>query len=192
MSLSFTPSSSPAASPKERLRRMAAWMRLLIAIGAALLVLLPGWLWFAESSLLQQLARDLVPPSVQPQLTITPEVKRLAILSVSLGLAVGLYGLFQLWHLFGAYARGIVFGPAAITRLRKIGWAFLATAALRPATQTLVVLLLTLNNPPGQRHLVISLSSQDYLCLVIGGLLFAMAWAMVEATRIEQENASFV
>ena len=33
---------------------------------------------------------------------------------------------------------------------------------------------------------------EDYLCLLFGGLLFAVSWAMAEARRLETENASFV
>jgi hypothetical protein len=32
----------------------------------------------------------------------------------------------------------------------------------------------------------------DYLALIVGGVLLAVAWVMVEATRIADENASFV
>jgi hypothetical protein len=50
----------------------------------------------------------------------------------------------------------------------------------------------TLDNPPGSRQLVIALSVHDYLALIVGGVLLAVAWVMVEATRIADENASFV
>jgi hypothetical protein len=182
-----------ALAPAERLRRMSRWMRVLIAIGALILLLVPGMFWLAEPAVLQRAAADLLPASAQPvQFSITPQVQRWAIGVVAFSVALGLYALLQVWHLFGAYGRGIVFGPEASSRLRKLAWALMATAFVRPLTATLVVVLLTLNNPPGQRQLVISLSWEDYLSLLFGGLLFAMSWAMAEARRIEQENASFV
>ena len=67
-----------------------------------------------------------------------------------------------------------------------------ANAFVRPAADTVLVLLLTWDNPPGQRRLVLGFGWEDYLCLLFGGLLFAVSWAMVEATRIETENAGFV
>ena len=134
-----------------------------------------------------------MPATAQPsQFTITPEVKRWAMGVVAVSVALGLYALWQVWHLFAAYGRGVVFGPEASDRLRRLAWALMATALVRPLTKTVVVLLLTLNNPPGQRQLVISLAWEDYLSLLFGGLLFAMSWAMAEARRIEQENAGFV
>lgn len=190
------PTLAPATSlpsPAERLRRMSRWMQVLIAAGAAILVLVPGLFWMAEPSVLQRAVADLMPATAQPsQFTITPEVKRWAVGVVAVSVALGLYALWQVWHLFAAYGRGVVFGPEASDRLRRLAWALMATALVRPLTQTVVVLLVTLNNPPGQRQLVISLAWEDYLSLLFGGLLFAMSWAMAEARRIEQENAGFV
>jgi Protein of unknown function (DUF2975) len=188
----MTPRSS-RPSPTERLRRMSLWMRALIAAGAVILVLVPGLFWTAGPAELQKAAADLMPASAQPsQFTITPEVKRWVIPVVAINVAVGLYALLQVWHLFGAYGRGVVFGPEASSRLRKLAWALMATALVRPLTKTAVIVLLTWHNPPGQRQLVISLAWEDYLSLLFGGLLLAMSWAMAEARRIEQENAGFV
>ncbi len=50
----------------------------------------------------------------------------------------------------------------------------------------------TIDNPPGSRQLGIALSTNDYLALIVGGVLLAVAWVMVEATRIADEHASFV
>jgi hypothetical protein len=188
-----TASTPTLPSPAERLRRMSLWMRALIVVGALILVLVPGFFWMAEPDVLQKAAADLLPASAQPgRFTITPAVRHGAIGVVAASVALGLYALLQVWHLFGAYGRGVVFGPEASGRLRRLAWALMAAALVRPLTKTVVVLLLTWHNPPGQRQLVISLSWEDYLSLLFGGLLFAMSWAMVEARRLEQENAGFV
>lgn len=180
-------------SASERLRRMAHWMRALIAAGAVILVVVPVVFWTADPDALNKAAAELLPASAQPaRFSITPEVKAAAMGVVSASVALGLFALLQVWHLFGAYGRGVVFGPEASLRMRRLAWALVATAIVRPMTQTLLVILLTFHNPPGQRQLVISLSWEDYLSLLFGGLLFAMSWAMAEARRIEQENASFV
>lgn len=180
-------------SPAERLRRMSRWMRALIVIGALILVLVPGFFWMAEPDVLQKAAAELLPASAQPgRFTLTPAVRYGATGVVTASVALGLYALLQAWHLFGAYGRGVVFGPEASTHLRRLAWALMASALVRPLTKTVVVLLLTWHNPPGQRQLVIGLAWEDYLSLLFGGLLFAMLWAMAEARRLEQENAGFV
>lgn len=190
--LALTPGSTlPSAT--DRLRRMSRWMRSLVGVGAVILVLVPGLFWTTDPAELQRAAAALLPASDPPgRLTITAELRRWVIPVVAVNVALGLYALLQVWHLFAAYGRGVVFGPEASGRLRKLAWALMATALVRPLTKTVVVLMLTWHNPPGQRQLVIGLSWEDYLSLLFGGLLFAMSWAMAEARRIEQENASFV
>ncbi len=181
------------SAPRARLRRMARWMQALVAAGALVLVAVPFVLWSADLQTFESTVRGMVPASEQPILfTITPRLKMFAIAATFPSIGLGLFALLQVWHLFGAYGRGIVFGSEASERLRRLGWALAVTALLRPLTQTCVILLLTLYNPPGERQLLLTLDWQDYLALLFGGLLMAMAWAMAEANLLEQENASFV
>jgi hypothetical protein len=172
---------------------MARWMQALVAAGAIVLVTVPIVFWSADPQSLESAAHALVPGSHDDTpFTITPLIHLMAVAASMPGIGVGLFALLQVWHLFGAYGRGIVFGSEATERLRRLGWALMITAALRPLTQTVLILLLTLYNPPGQRQLLLSVDWQDYLALLFGGLLMAMAWAMAEASQLEQENASFV
>jgi hypothetical protein len=68
----------------------------------------------------------------------------------------------------------------------------LVTTICHTLSGTLGVLLLTWGNPPGQRQLLIGISWDEYLSALLAGLLIAVAWAMPEAGRIEQDNAGFV
>ena len=113
-----------------------------------------------------------------------------AITAVPVG--VLLFGLWQVRALFLNFANGHVFTPASARLLRNFAGSVLAQAILGPLSSTALMLAFTLNNPPGTRQLVITLSSQDYLALIVGGVLLAVSWVMVEATRIADENASFV
>lgn len=182
-----------ADSPKRRLRRMSLWMRALIAAGAATLLVIIVWLCVSDTALLGAYRRfaDLTSISAD-KLEGTPTSRVWIVATALPSMLLALYGLLQAWHLFGAYGRGVVFGSAASGRLRRLGWVFTANAFVRPATDTVLVLLLTWHNPPGQRRLVLGFGWEDYLCLLFGGLLFAVSWAMVEGTRIETENAGFV
>jgi hypothetical protein len=103
-----------------------------------------------------------------------------------------LYGLWQARQLFAGFAEGQVFTLASACRLRDLAAAMLAQAVLGPLSTTALLLAFTFSNPPGQRQLVIALSVNDYIALIIGGVLLAVAWVMVEASRIAEEHASFV
>ena len=157
------------ASPRERLQRMSRWMRALIALGALGLV-----------AFIANIVFDRNPGTHEELLRHAPSA------------VVGLFVFWQAWTLFAAYGRGQVFGVAAIRPLRRIAWALLAQALVHPLSNTLAVLAATWHNPPGQRQLQLGVSFEDYLCVLFGGLLIAMAWAMTEASRIEQDNAGFV
>ncbi|MEO8807544.1 MAG: DUF2975 domain-containing protein [Burkholderiaceae bacterium] len=185
--------STAPGSPRHRLQRMSLWMRALIAAGALVLLGVVVWMCVSDTALLDTYRRLSDSAAVSAErLASTPSTRVWIVATTLPGVLLALYGLLQAWHLFGAYGKGVVFGPAASGRLRRLGWVFIATAFVRPAAETVLVLLLSWHNPPGQRRLVLGFGWEDYLCLLFGGLLFAVSWAMVEATRLETENAGFV
>lgn len=106
--------------------------------------------------------------------------------------SVMLWGLWNARAMFKDFARGHAFSSAAALHLHRFGVAVLAQAPLGPLTATALALALSLANPPGQRILLLTLSSNDYIALVVGGVLIALASVMREAARLAEENASFV
>ena len=94
--------------------------------------------------------------------------------------------------LFALYRRGQILTDAAAERIRRIGAALVVLAVAGTLLHTAQALLLTIDNPAGQRHLVLSLSSDSLGFLLSGGLLVVIGWAMREAARAAAENASFV
>ncbi|HEU4458803.1 MAG TPA: DUF2975 domain-containing protein [Methylibium sp.] len=179
-----------ADTPRERLRRLSRAMRVLVGIGALALACMPLWIVGQEP---QQVLAWLhgVRPGNGPFTPPLPMHWIAAIASLP-GVLLGLYGLWQLWQLFAAYGRGVVFGSEPTRRLRRLGATLVASAFLQPLVQTIVVLVLTANNPPGQRRLVLGFSSNGYALLLAGGLLWAIAWAMAEGARLQRENEGFV
>ena len=155
---------------------------LLIAVAIVLVFLIPDW------------TRNLLLARLQAGLDLSLAPGRLiagaAITAVPVG--VLLFGLWQVRTLFLNFANGHVFTLASAHLLRDFAGSVLAQAILGPIASTALMLAFTLNNPPGSRQLVITLSVHDYLALIVGGVLLAVAWVMVEATRIADENASFV
>jgi hypothetical protein len=94
--------------------------------------------------------------------------------------------------LFQNFAEGRAFSSDAARHLHRFGIAVLAQAALGPLSATALALALSLANPPGQRLVVLSVSSNDYFALVVGGVLMAMGAVMREAARLAEENAGFI
>lgn len=174
----------------DRLRRFSKAMAMLTSFGMLLIAaamiavfLIPDWTRNLLLARLGQAGQGL-------SLSTGHLIAAAAITAVPVG--VLLFGLWQVRALFLKFADGQVFTLASARLLRHFAGSVLAQAILGPVSSTALMLAFTLNNPPGTRQVVITLSSQDYLALIVGGVLLAVSWVMVEATRIADENASFV
>lgn len=179
-----------AFAHSDRLRRFSKAMVIVTSIGMALIAglmimvfLVPDWTRNLLLARLGEAGRDLA---------LTPGRVAAAALVTAVPVGVLLFGLWQVRALFVEFAAGRVFTLTSARRLRNFAGCMLAQAVLGPVTSTALLLAFTFDNPPGRRQLAIALSTNDYLALVIGGVLLAVAWAMVEAARIADEHASFV
>jgi hypothetical protein len=156
----------------------------LVFVGAVCLVsVVPDWTSNLLLARLGEAGRDL---------TLTPGRVAAGAAITAVPVGVMLFGLWQARALFADFAHGRVFTLSSARRLRDFAACVLAQAVLGPISSTALLLAFTLSNPPGSRQLGIALSVNDYLALIVGGVLLAVAWVMVEATRIADEHASFV
>lgn len=177
----------PAAAKLVRLSRAMGWVTtigivLIVAlVGAAFVI--PSW---TRNLMLSKLG------DIGTRLPLDAGNQALAAVIIAVPVAVMLWGLINVRALFGEFARGQVFTATAATHLQRFGIAVLAQGALGPITATALALALSLGNPPGQRLLVLTFSSNDYVSVIVGGVLIAVAAVMREATRLADENASFV
>lgn len=181
--------SRPNPAPMERVRRIARWVRAMALIGGIVLLVLAVTLWASPAWVAKVAASEAGVTMAAP---VTPAMQWGGALLGMVPVSLGLFALFQVWQLFGDYGRGAIFTPGASVRLRRLAWSLMGVAVAQVFARAAIGLVLTMNNPPGQRMLVIRLSSHDYVLLLFGVLLLAIAWVMVEATRLAQENAEFV
>lgn len=103
--------------------------------------------------------------------------------------------LLALWHmraLFALYRDGRILGRETANRIRRIGQAVLALSVVGVLGDTLVVLALTLDNPPGERTLSVAFGNDDLFLAMAAGLLIVIGWAMTEAARVAEDNAGFI
>lgn len=189
MSIATSPSPSPFPAVGA-LGRLSALMCVVVAVGGALAELALIWVWLSpglvETLVVPRLGLGMVPASLDGW-------SRAAGLAVSmLPMAVLGYLLHQAYLLFDGYRLGNVFTDAAPIRLRRIGTLMCVLAVLRPLTTTLLGIVLTMGNPPGQRIVSIGLSIDDYMIAAFGGLILAIGQVMVEAKRLADENRQIV
>jgi hypothetical protein len=178
----------PAAAARERLRLIARTAEALALGGMVTVVGYAVFLLVEPEAMLRALSREVVDDIVDPG-----------------GLAVGIAWFLSLvpaimfvtamwWvrDLFRLLRRAPLFHPDAPPLMRRIGLLALAGTVAGILTHTLVAAVLTVANPPGHQHLVISLSSSDVIALIVGLLLLAFAQVMREGQRLDEDSRSIV
>jgi len=163
---------------------LIAGLMILVFSGVMVLVLfMPDW---THNLLLPRLG------DACSNLTLTPGRVAAAAGIIAIPIGVLLFGLWQARALFADFAEGRAFTLASARHLRDFAACVLAQAILGPLSSAALFLALTFSNPPGNRQFAVPLSLDNYVALIVGGVLLAVAWVMVEATRIADEHASFV
>jgi Protein of unknown function (DUF2975) len=184
------PASDTSVSPIDRLGRLSALMCAVVVVGGFLAELALIWIWLSptavETLLVPQLGLGAMP------VTLDGWTRVLGFAVCMLPMTVIVWLLYHSYALFDGYRMGRVFTAEAPIRLRRIGLSLLALALVRPVTTTLLSVVLTLSNPPGQRLLAIGIDIDDYMIAAIGGLLLAIGHVMVEANRLADDNRQIV
>lgn len=177
-------------SPQGRLARLSRRMEWVTTVGIVLMIVLMGLAFAIPDWSRNLLLNRLGATGAMLPLGPSEQVMLALIHGVPVGLMV--WGLWQVRALFRDFAVGRVFTVEAAQRLRLFGFSVLLQGPLGPLTATLLGLALSLGNPPGQRYLVLTFSINDYVALIVGGVLVAIAAVLREAVRLADENAAFV
>jgi hypothetical protein len=106
--------------------------------------------------------------------------------------SVLVWGLWRLREVFSGFATGVFFSARTVEGIRAFALAVTLQALLRPVATTLLSIVLTMHNPPGQRALVVAFGSRELESLFIGGIFLAVACVMAEGRRLAEDNAQFV
>jgi len=184
------PTPVPLSHPLQRIRKISRLMLLACWVMMLLLPVLLVFYWATTSA--PGLARqgNLLPGAIQAPLEIWQRVVAGAVTAIPLALL--LLGIWQAKCCFEQFANGDVFTAQATRQLRSFsGWvAAAAFAAILASAITSVVL--TLNNPPGLRHLSVGIGSDHVFTLFFAGLVWLMAAVIGQGQMLAEENERFV
>jgi Protein of unknown function (DUF2975) len=179
-----------ATDPAIKIRRISRVMVLVTVALALLLVVVDIWLWVDRSIFVDAARRQFLPSGAEVELTSGIVVAGLALGQLSFALA--LWALWNVFALFRGYRDGAVLTVEAGRRLRHVGVAFCAFPFVQAAVSGLSSALLTMNNPPGERHLAIALEGGHLIIGVAGALMIVVGWVLAEAARIADDNRQIV
>lgn len=128
-----------------------------------------------------------------PQGTAMTPFKYAAVIGIVWLALLPMFGaLSHMRGLFRLYRRGDILTDTCAHHILRTGQWLVTLAGTSLLIKPLQTVLMTYDNPPGQRALAIGIDSSMLGFLLAGGLLVAIGWVMREAALVAQENAGFV
>ncbi|MBY0280915.1 MAG: DUF2975 domain-containing protein [Alphaproteobacteria bacterium] len=119
---------------------------------------------------------------------ITPMMRFLGWIASLLSLSVLMYLYYTLSQLFSAFSKGYIFTLENISRIKKSSKALIVFMLLTIVTNSLLTLILSMNNPVGERYLGITVGTANLRDLVIALVIMVAAYVMEQGLELEEER----
>ncbi|MCR9143502.1 MAG: DUF2975 domain-containing protein [bacterium] len=104
------------------------------------------------------------------------------------GASISMWGVYALIRLFRLYESGRIFLAENVACFRTIGRVCIAQAAANVLLVPVLSVILTLNNPAGQKQLALSFGSGSFFLLLAGGVILVIAAVMEEGRKLEEDR----
>ena len=98
------------------------------------------------------------------------------------------YGIFNIRKLFSFYKEGIMFSLDHVIIFKNTAKALLLWVLFSIIYESAKSVLFTAGNPPGSRLLEVGFSSGEFTTLMVGGMVFVIAWVMDEGRILIEEK----
>lgn len=174
-------------------QRITVVSRRLRFICIGLIICLPvlcGIFWALFNDLYALVPMISLPVRLDHDLPI--HTRFLAFLSDLLPLSVTVYALMKLKFLFSLYEKGHIFTPDNVSCFRSLGRTMLIWVGCDIVNRTLLGIVLTLDNPPGKRLLVLGMDGGDFTGLFVGAAVLIISWVMDEARKMQEDQALII
>jgi hypothetical protein len=116
-------------------------------------------------------------------------VRVLAFLAGMIPAGALMYAVSGLRRLFELYMEGRIFSGENVRSFRRIGYALIWWAGASFLHTPISSVLMTLVNDPGKHMLALSISSDQALSLLLGGVVLLVSWVMDEGRKLEEERS---
>ena len=153
-----------------------------MAITAPLLTL-AYWLCF------NQLPEGFLPLQPYEMAGLSWSSAMLALLASLLPLGVAIFALLTLSSLFLLYEKGVYFSMNNVALFKRLGVALLLWVPASFLYNSLLSIIVTIGNPPGERLLVAAFGYGEFAMLLMGGIVILISWIMNEGRKLEDEQA---
>ena len=167
---------------------------LLVALPLCVII---QWFFIDTGTIKNLLAQGIVGKSVQtPEGYVNLSTVQWTSFSKTLGFSANILGLlpfvlslFGLKSIFRNYQQGEIFSTANARHYKYLGWIFFFDALLiKSLSNTLMVLAVTLSNPPGRRWVTVGFGTPNMKSLFYGIIVIVISKVMLEATKIHDDQ----
>jgi hypothetical protein len=134
----------------------------------------------------------MIPLPVHIEHNLTAQTRFLAFLCDLLPIGAIIWALLKLKNLFSLYEKGHIFTEQNVSCFRGLGRTLIVWVACDIVNRTLLGIVLTLDNPPGKRMLVIGLDGGDFTGIFVGAVVLIITWVMDEARKMQDEQSLII
>ena len=120
---------------------------------------------------------------------ITALTKVLGFCVTMIPVGFNMAAFYFLVKLFGLYAQGNIFTAENVRCIRKVGYILLIRQMISPFIDALMYMVLTMNNPQGERMIGFGFSSANFSQIIIALLIILVSWIMDEGRKLKDEEA---
>ena len=107
-------------------------------------------------------------------------------------MVVIIFGLRKLESLFSLYEQGLIFTESNVKCFRSLGRGLIVWVGCDVVRNSLLSIVLTLDNPPGHRVVTVGLGSADFTAVFVGIVVLIISWVMDEGRKIQEDQALIV
>jgi hypothetical protein len=170
-----------------KIERKLAFLRVTIITVVTLVIITPMWFWVSPDSFQYISAGDHIVEKFGGIERLNQAQRIGGYLATMIPISLLIWTLVLLYRLTIYLAAGQWFDQPCERIFNKIGTLLLLQAATSILSRTLLVLILTITNPPGERALYIGIESSDITTLVpaLLSLVIAHMMQMARAQRDE-------
>jgi hypothetical protein len=173
-----------------RIKRLSGFLAWACLAAAAVLPFAVIVFWLCAEAPALAVRSSLPLNAIWPPLQGWQRVAGALVSVVPAGLAS--VGLWQARRCFAGFAKGELFTRSAVAYLRRFAACMGGSALAGVAAGPILSVLLTWGNPPGLRHLAVSVGSDQLFTLLFAAVVWLMAGVIGQGQALADENASFV
>jgi len=109
-----------------------------------------------------------------------------------LPLATEVFAIVTIMRLLKLYKEANIFSSVHVLLFKRLGQTLICYAITGIFQTTGLGLVMTMNNPPGQRMLTLTMGSDEISLFVIAAIVLMLAWVMDEGRKQAEEQALIV